>query len=55
MTSQTPALPKLKSDPDPDPVFHKFLTPGPKEKRRILPESTLALWIRFHLRYSSNM
>ena len=25
---------------DPGPVFHKFLTPGPKEKCRILPEST---------------
>ena len=27
----------------PGPVFHKFLTPCPKEKRRILPESTPAL------------
>ena len=26
--------------PDPGPLFHKFLTPGPKEKRRFLPEST---------------
>jgi len=28
--------------PDPGPVFHNFMTPapGPKEKRRILPEST---------------
>jgi len=25
---------------DPGPIFHKFLAPGPKEKRRILPEST---------------
>jgi len=33
-----------KVTPDPGPVFAKFLTtgpdPGPKEKRRILPEST---------------
>ena len=36
--------------PDPDPVFHKFLTPvpGPKEKRRILPESTPELGMRSH-------
>ena len=31
------------------PVFHKFLAPGPKEKRRILPESTPALRILYHL------
>jgi len=29
--------------------FHKFLTPGPKEKRRILPELTPALRIWSHL------
>jgi len=33
--------------PDVGPVCHKFLTPGPdlgpKEKRKILPESTLEL------------
>jgi len=35
----------------PGPFFHKFLTPapGPKEKRRILPESTPALRIHAHL------
>jgi len=42
-----------KMTPDPDQVSHKFLTPvldtGPKEKRRILPESTPALRIRYHL------
>ena len=26
--------------PDLGPIFPKFLTPGPKEKRRIPPEST---------------
>jgi len=30
--------------PDTGPVFHKFLTPGPKEKHRILPESTPDTW-----------
>jgi len=37
--------------PDPGPDFHKFLTPvpGPKEKRRILPESTPVIRIRPHL------
>jgi len=31
-----------KVTPDQGPLFHRFLTtdPGPKEKRRILPEST---------------
>jgi len=38
-----------KMTPDPGPVFHKFLTPGPKEKRRILPESTPVIRIRSHL------
>ena len=40
-----------KVTPNPGPVFHKFLTPGPgpKEKRKILPESTPALSIRCHL------
>jgi len=42
-----------KATPDPGPVFHKFLTPGldpgPKEKRRILPESNPALRTRCHL------
>jgi len=37
----------------PNPFFHKFLTPGPdpspKEKRRILPESTPVIQIRSHL------
>jgi len=32
--------------PDPGPLFYKVLTPGPKENRRILPESTPSL--RFH-------
>jgi len=43
-------LPKLKSDSDPGPPFHKFLTPGPcpKEKRRILSESHPVLRIRCH-------
>ena len=34
---------------NPGPVFHKFLTPGPKEKCRILSESTPALRIRDYL------
>ena len=42
-----------KVTPGPGPVFPKFLTPcpepGPKEKCRILPESTPALQIRYHL------
>ena len=42
-----------KVNPDPGPVFRKFLTPGrdpgPKEKRRILPESTPVLRIRYYL------
>ena len=42
-----------KVTPDPGPVFHKFSTlgpdPGPKEKRRILPESTPVIRIRSHL------
>jgi len=38
-----------KLSPDPGPIFHKFLTPGPKVKRRILPESTPALRIPSHL------
>jgi len=37
----------------PGPVFHKFLTPGPdpgpKDKRRILPESTPVIRILSHL------
>jgi len=35
----------------PAPAFHKILTPvaGPKEKRRILTERTLALWTHCHL------
>jgi len=41
--------------PDARPVFPKFLTPvpvpDPKEKRRILPESTPVIWIRSHLWY----
>jgi len=42
-------LPKLKSDSGP--VFPKFLTlaPGPKEKRRILPELTPVLRVRSYL------
>jgi len=44
-----------KVTPDPDPVFPKFLTPGPdlglKEKRRILPESTPV--VRSRLRQDS--
>jgi len=36
---------------DPSPVFHKCLTPGPKEKRRILPESTPVIQIWSHLWY----
>jgi len=42
-----------KVTPVPGPVFQKFLTPGPdprpKEKRRILPESTPVNRIRSHL------
>ena len=42
-----------KGTPGPGPFFHKFLTPvadpGPKEKRRILPESTPALRAHGHL------
>jgi len=42
-----------KVTPDPGLVFHKFLNPdldpGPKEKRRILSESTLVIRIRSHL------
>ena len=38
-----------KVTPDPGLVFHRILTPGPKEKRRILPESTPAIRIRSHL------
>ena len=41
-----------KVTPIPDPVFHKFLTPGPdlapKEKSRIQPESTPVIRIRSH-------
>ena len=49
-------LPKLKKvTPIPGPVFPKFLTPvpdpGPKEKRRIRPESTPVIRIRSHLWY----
>ena len=42
---------KWKVTQDPYPFFHKFLTPapGPKEKCRILPESTPALRIRSHI------
>jgi len=46
-------LPKWKSDSGSVPVSSQFLTlgpdPGPKEKRRILPESTPALriWCKF--------
>ena len=39
--------------PDPRPVFHKYLTPGPKEKRRILPELTPTLRIRVHSKCTS--
>jgi len=46
-------LPKWKSDSGPAPFFHKFLTPGPdlgpREKRRILPDSTPVIRIRSHL------
>ena len=35
--------------PDPGPVSKKKLTPGPKEKHRIRPESTPALGVRGHL------
>ena len=40
-----------KVTPGPGPVFHMFLTPdpGPKEKRRILPELTPVIRIRSHL------
>jgi len=38
-----------KVTPDSGPFFPKFLTPGPKEKLSILPESTPALRIRSHL------
>ena len=44
-------LPKRKIDSGPGPVFHKFFTPdpGPKEKPRILPESTPVIRIWSHL------
>ena len=49
-------LPKLKSDPGSGSSFPKFLTPGPdpgpKEKRRFLPESTPVIRIRSHLWYA---
>jgi len=35
--------------PVPGPVFHKFMTPGPKQNRRILPGSTPLIRIRSHL------
>jgi len=37
-------LPKLKSDCGSGPFFQTFLTQGPKEKRRYLPESTAGPW-----------
>ena len=40
-----------KVTPGSGPVFQKLLTPGPKEKRRILPESTPVIRIRPHLWY----
>jgi len=42
-----------KVTPDAGPVFHIFLTPAPdpKEKRKILQESTPAIRIRSHLCY----
>jgi len=52
MTTQTPATAEIeKMTPDPVRFFHKFLTPGPdpKDKRRVLPESTPALRIHDHL------
>jgi len=42
-------LTKWKSDPGSGSGFSKCLTPVPKKKRRILPDSTPALWIRGHL------
>ena len=42
-------LPKLKSNSGS--VFSQILTPDPKEKRRILPESTPIIRIRSHLRF----
>ena len=38
-----------KATPDPGPVFHKFLTLGPKERCKILPESNPAIRIQYHL------
>jgi len=47
-----------KVNPDPGPVFHKFLTPvpdpGPKEKRTILPELTPVIQIPSHLCHLSS-
>jgi len=46
-----------KVTPGPGPIFHKFFTPGPdpgpKEKRKILPESTPV--IRSHLCYGGEL
>jgi len=46
---------KWKVTPDPGPVLHTLLTPDrdPKEKRRILPESTRAVCIQSHGRSKS--
>jgi len=59
MATQTPATPEIKSDSGPGPAFPKILTsctdPGPKEKRRILPELTPVIRIRSHLWYSPEL
>ena len=53
MTKQTPATAEIEKWLRIRSVFPKFLTPGPdqgpKEKRRILPESTQVIRIRSHL------
>ena len=54
-TTQTAKNATAKNEVSPKADFHKFLTsapaPDPKEKRRILSESPLALRIRGYLWY----
>jgi len=51
MTTQTPAIAEIEKSDSESGFSKKMLTldPGPKEKRRIEPESTPALWICGHL------
>jgi len=55
MTTQTPATAEMEKWLRIRVVFHTFLTPGPdpKEKRRILPESTPVNRIRSYLWFIS--